>query len=152
MMFKVWVLANLVSYSVLLGLSHVSMLLNFVWFSSINLSHINLILDQPEELGTERFCFSLTKCIDYQSSIIQLVRWASQVALVVKNLPANEADVRDVGLIPGWKDPLEEVMATHSSSLAWRIPWTEEPVGYSPVHRVTKGGTQLKRLSILTQW
>ena len=100
-MFKVWALANSVSYSDLLGLSHVSMLLNFVWFSSINLSHINLILDQPEELGTEKFCFSLTKCIDDQSSIIQLVRWASQVALVVKNLPANEADVRDVGLIPG---------------------------------------------------
>ena len=51
---------------------------------------------------------------------------------MVKNVPTNEADVRDVGLIPGWKDPLEEVMATHSSSLAWRIPWTEEPVGYSP--------------------
>ena len=29
-------------------------------------------------------------------------------------------------------DPLEEEMATHSSILAWRIPWTEEPVGYSP--------------------
>ena len=32
-------------------------------------------------------------------------------------------------LIPGWKDPLEEGMATHSSILAWRIPWTEEPGG-----------------------
>ena len=31
----------------------------------------------------------------------------------------------------GRKDPLEEVMATHSSILAWRIPWAEEPVGYS---------------------
>ena len=29
----------------------------------------------------------------------------------------------------GWKDPLEEGMATHSSLLAWRIPWTEEPGG-----------------------
>ena len=29
----------------------------------------------------------------------------------------------------GWKDPLEEEMATHSSILAWRIPWTEEPGG-----------------------
>ena len=27
----------------------------------------------------------------------------------------------------GWEDPLEEEMATHSSTLAWRIPWTEEP-------------------------
>ena len=32
----------------------------------------------------------------------------------------------------GQEDPLEEEMATHSSSLAWRIPWTEEPAGYSP--------------------
>ena len=30
---------------------------------------------------------------------------------------------------PGWKDPLEKEMATHSSILAWRIPWTEEPGG-----------------------
>ena len=30
----------------------------------------------------------------------------------------------------GWEDPLEEEMATHSSILAWRIPWTKEPVGY----------------------
>ena len=32
----------------------------------------------------------------------------------------------------GWEDPLEKEMATHSSILAWRIPWTEEPGGYSP--------------------
>ena len=31
--------------------------------------------------------------------------------------------------ILGWKDPLQEGMATHSSILAWRIPWTEEPGG-----------------------
>ena len=32
----------------------------------------------------------------------------------------------------GWEDPLEEGTATHSSILGWRIPWTEEPGGYSP--------------------
>ena len=32
----------------------------------------------------------------------------------------------------GQEDPLERGMATHSSAIAWRIPWTEEPVGYSP--------------------
>ena len=47
--------------------------------------------------------------------------------LVVKNVPANEAGIRDVGLISGLEDPLEEGIATHSSTLAWRIPWTEEP-------------------------
>ena len=45
---------------------------------------------------------------------------------VIKNLPANPP-IRDAGLIPGWEDPPEEEMATHSSILAWRIPWTEEP-------------------------
>ena len=34
-----------------------------------------------------------------------------------------------LGWIPGWKDPLEKGMATNSSILAWRIPWTEEPGG-----------------------
>ena len=45
---------------------------------------------------------------------------------MVKNLPASAGDV---GLIPGWGDPLEKEMATCSSILAWRIPWTEEPGG-----------------------
>ena len=45
---------------------------------------------------------------------------ASQVALVVKNLPANAGDTRDVSLIHGWEDPLELEMATHSSILAKR--------------------------------
>ena len=46
---------------------------------------------------------------------------------MVNNMPANAGDIRDAGLILGWEDPLKEGMATHSSSLAWRIPWTEEP-------------------------
>ena len=48
---------------------------------------------------------------------------------MVKNLPADAEDMRDVGLTHGWDNPLEEGMATHSSILAWRIPWTEEPGG-----------------------
>ena len=44
--------------------------------------------------------------------------------LVVKNLPANAGDTSS---IPGQEDPLEKEMATHSSVLAWRILWTEEP-------------------------
>ena len=49
------------------------------------------------------------------------------MALVVKNIPVNAGDVRDVGLIPGSGDPLEKGMGTHSSILAWRKPWTKEP-------------------------
>ena len=58
---------------------------------------------------------------------------ASQVVLVVKNPPANAGDIRDVGSISGLEDPLEQEMATHSSILAWRIPWTEEPDGLQSV-------------------
>ena len=45
---------------------------------------------------------------------------------VVTNQPANTGDAGDAGLIPGLEDPLEEAMATHSSILVWKIPWTEE--------------------------
>ena len=49
---------------------------------------------------------------------------ASIVALMVKNLPVmQETQVRSLGQ----EDPLEKQMPTHSSILAWRIPWTEEP-------------------------
>ena len=46
-----------------------------------------------------------------------------------KDPPAYAGDARDVGLIPGSGRSLEEEMATHSSVLAWRIPWAEEPGG-----------------------
>ena len=61
--------------------------------------------------------------------------WASLVAQVVKNLPAVwETWVQSLG----WEDALEESMATHSSILAWRIPWTEQPGGQQSrgLHRV----------------
>ena len=49
---------------------------------------------------------------------------ASLVAQRVKRLPAmQETWIRSVG----WEDPLEKEMATHSSTLAWKIPWTEKP-------------------------
>ena len=41
----------------------------------------------------------------------------------------NPCQVGDVGSIPGWEDPLVEEIATHSSILAWEIPWTEKPGG-----------------------
>ena len=53
--------------------------------------------------------------------------WASQLALVVKNLPANTGDQEMRVQSLGREDALEEGMATNSSIFAWRIPWTEEP-------------------------
>ena len=52
------------------------------------------------------------------------MNWASLVAQRLKRLPpVREAGVQSLG----WEDPLEKEMVTHSSILAWRIPWTEEP-------------------------
>ena len=48
---------------------------------------------------------------------------------MVKNLSASAGDVRDVGSISGTGRSLERKMAIASSTLAWKIPWTEEPGG-----------------------
>ena len=51
------------------------------------------------------------------------------MVLVVKNLPANAGDTIDTGSILSHEVSLEEEMATHSSMLVWKTPWTEEPGG-----------------------
>ena len=52
--------------------------------------------------------------------------WITLVAQMVERLPTvRETQVHSLG----WEDPLEKEMAIHSSILAWRIPWTEEPSG-----------------------
>ena len=61
---------------------------------------------------------------------------------MVKNLPAN-AEVS--GVIPGSGRPLEKEMASHSSVLAWEIPWTEEPSGLQSV------GSQRVRHNLVTK-
>ena len=81
--------------------------------------------------------------LDFSYLIYSAIFWkgASLVAQTIKNLPAMQgSQVRSLG----WKDPLEEEMATHSSILAWRTPRTEEPgrlqsIGLQRVghHRVT---------------
>ena len=58
--------------------------------------------------------------LQYSNTHYGFPRWLSG------NLPANEGDM---GLIPGSGRFMEKDMATHSSILAWKIPWTEEPVG-----------------------
>ena len=82
--------------------------------------------------------FSLSRTLKtYPLSKFQI--WTSLEAQKLKRLPAMwETQVRSLAR----EDPLEKEMATHSSILAWRIPWTEEP-GRLPVHGVTKSRTQL---------
>ena len=75
------------------------------------------------------------KKLIYKSSYIPL---ASLVAQLVKNLPAmREIWVRSLG----WEDPLEKGKATHSNTLAWRIPWT--------IHGVAKSWTRLSNFHSL---
>ena len=58
---------------------------------------------------------------------------------MVKNLPARqETQVPSLG----WEDPLEKGMATHSSILAWKIPWKEEPGGLQSVGSQGVGHTE----------
>ena len=70
--------------------------------------------------GESHFCPVYSLPIPYM--------WASLVAQLVKNLPAmQETWVRSLG----WEDLLEKGKATHSSILAWRIPWTVQSTEYS---------------------
>ena len=66
--------------------------------------------------------------------------------LVVKNPSASAGDSEMRVRFLAWEDPLEEGMATHSSSLAWRIPRIEESGG-DTVHRAAKSETRLKQLT-----
>ena len=82
-------------------------------------------------------CFSLSDLLHYvwqtlgPSTSLQSIQfrsflWLSNMAQTIKNPSA----MRETCVLPlGWEDSLDKEMATHSSILAWRIPWTEEPSG-----------------------
>ena len=72
-------------------------------------------------------------CLKYICSYI----WSCLVALMVKSLFAMQETQEMQVWSLGWEDPLEKRRATHSSILAWRIPWTEGP-GWATVYAVTK--------------
>ena len=79
--------------------------------------------------------FSVLLHVVVQEKLTQLCKatmsrvWASQVVLVLKNLPAKQETQETRVPSLGWGDPLEEGMATPSSVLVWGIPWTEKPGG-----------------------
>ena len=82
------------------------------------------------------FFFSINKSwltctgLQFAASLLALNYRASLVAQTVKNLPAmQKAQVQSLG----WEDPLDKEMATNSSIIAWRIPWTVEPGGLPPM-------------------
>ena len=72
----------------------------------------------------------LPHLVTTKKKYIYLKASTSLVAQTAKYLPAVwETQVRSLG----WEDPLEKEMAIHSSTLAWRIPWTEEPGGLQSI-------------------
>ena len=79
-------------------------------------------------------------------TLFGIVSWASFVAKLVKNPPAmQEMQVRSLG----GEDPLEKEMATHSSTLAWKIPWRAEPCRLQSMQRVAKSWTRLRDFTSL---
>ena len=88
---------------------------------------------QKEKFGLNNFSLYLPYSFNmyllstyYESD--GLPRWLSS-----KEFACNAGATGDAGLIPGPEYPLEKGMVTHSSILAWRIPWTEEPGGLQSI-------------------
>ena len=100
------------------------------WHDQLNGSEFEQVLGDGEGQGSLGCCSPWGRKESHMTERLNnnkdSTTRASLVAQTVKNLPAmQETWVRSLG----WKEPLEKGMVTHSSVLAWRIPWTEEPGG-----------------------
>ena len=93
------------------------------------------------------FGFKITVPYVFGMNMNSLIIRASLVAQRLKHLPEmRETWVRFLG----WEDPLEEEMAPHSSTLAWKIPWTEEPGGLQSLGSLTVRHDWATSLSLFT--
>ena len=108
--------------------------------------------DFEETLGDSKGQGSLACCsLGVSKSQTRLSNWTAVCycwdfpgGSVVKNLPPVQ-ETQEMQVQPlGGEDPLEEGKAPHSSILAWKIPWTEEPGGRHTVHRIAKNWIRLK--------
>ena len=127
------------------------------WFNEYGTLHVwSRVLEQHSTVCSRwragygvSLCFRWVKITHYRGIDVKWVHhWVSQVALVVKNLPANAGDAgdtRDAGSISGLGRSPEDGMATCSSILAWGIPWRE--AWLATIHKVTKSQMWLKGLS-----
>ena len=84
-----------------------------------------MCLEQKHPLAALYKYYDYEVCMCMNGSWYRM-HWASLVAQLVKNLPVVQ---KTLVQSLGWEDPLEKEMATHSSILAWKISWREEPGG-----------------------
>ena len=115
------------------SLNNVSTYLFFLFFfwtmwkqvAGIVTCHLEYLSMRFQRIGT----FSFSTSLHSRHLIFTVVIWASLMAQMVKSQPAlQETQVQSLGQ----EDFLEKEMTTHSSILAWEIPWTEEPDGLQP--------------------
>ena len=96
-------------------------------------SHARSLFFLHSAYGRRRFKILHALCLfmysDFFPLIYILFKWTFWVAQMVKNMPAMHQTQETWIWSLGREDPLVEEMVTHSSILAWRIPWTEEPGG-----------------------
>ena len=114
------------------------------WSFSFNISPSN---EHPGLISFRMDWLDLLAVQGTLKSLLQHHNWASLVAQRLKHLPAMwETWVQSLG----WEDTLEKEMATRSSILAWRIPWTEEPGGLQSTRSQRVGQDWVTSLSLHT--
>ena len=99
-----------------------------IWLSTCSYSNSVMSMWCHRQCGppVRRQKIQLSKFKAQAGFIKWLINWASLLVQLVKNLPA----MRETWVCSlGWEDPLEKGKATHSSILAWRIPWTTQTKG-----------------------
>ena len=124
--------------------SHRETNVTYLWIYVVNRNLIKLEQHCRKNWWSKADNSFLHTALNSLACVVWLYLWASQVAQKVKNLPAVQESW--VWLL-GQEDPLEKEMATHSSILVWRIPWTQEPGGLQSIgsQRVGQDWSDLAR-------
>ena len=107
---------------------------NLIYLISVFIRHASFMCIHVTSVNNDSLSLKLVTIQSpihtFSNYLLLSVYGTSPVAEMVKNLPATWGTwVKSLG----WEDPLEEGMATHSSILAWRIPWTEGPGGLQSI-------------------
>ena len=88
-------------------------------------------MDNLEEMDKFLEKYNLPKVNQKEIENLNRPITSTEIETVIKNLPTNKAQDQMASQVNSTKNLEKSLMATHSSILAWKTPWTEEPVGYS---------------------